>query len=175
MAPDEQDSGLKEATGQKPEEDINQVKEKLKELENQYLRLLADYQNLEKRTCQEKEDLYKYASEKTIEVLLPALDTFDYARSSVKPDSTVEKITEDFTLVFNMLLKCLKDIGLETIEATGIPFDPVIHEPLHQIPTNDLPNHTVMQILKKGYKLNNKLIRPALVAVSVKKEEGAKE
>ncbi|OGI19698.1 MAG: nucleotide exchange factor GrpE [Candidatus Melainabacteria bacterium RIFCSPHIGHO2_02_FULL_34_12] len=152
-------------------QEVQALKDKITEVENKYLRALADYQNLQKRTTQEKEDLYKYAAEKTIEILLPAMDTFDYARSAVKPDSPSEKIIEDFNLVFEMLLKCLKDIGLQAIEETGIPFDPVYHEPLHQIPTNELPDHTVMQILKKGYILNKKVIRPALVAVSVKQEE----
>ena len=151
-------------------EDIQKIKEKLSSLENQYIRLMADYQNLQKRTLQEKEELYKYAAQKTLEVLLPALDTFDYARSSVKPDSKQEKIIEDFTLVFEMLLKCLKDIGLETIEETGVPFNPFHHEPLHQIQTNELPEQTVVQVLKKGYMLNKKVIRPALVSVSVKEE-----
>lgn len=149
----------------------NEHTQKLANLENQYLRLMADYQNLQKRTAQEKEDLYKYAAQKTIEVLLPAMDTFDYAKSSVKPDSKPEKIIEDFNLVFEMLLKCLKDIGLEAIQDTGVPFDPFQHEPLHQIPTNELPEQTVMQVLKKGYMLNKKVIRPALVAVSVKEEQ----
>ena len=148
------------------EENIK-LKDKIKELENQYLRLLADYQNLQKRFAQEKEELYKYASQKTIEVLLPALDTFEYARQAIKPDSKSEKIFEDFNLVFEMFLKCLKDIGLEPIEETGIPFDPVYHEPLHQVPTSELPNHTIIQILKKGYMLNKKVIRPALVSVSI--------
>ncbi len=144
-------------------EDIQKMKE-------QYIRLMADYQNLQKRTSQEKEDLYKYAAQKTIEILLPALDTFDYAKSAVKPDSKPEKIIEDFNLVFEMLLKCLKDTGLETIDETGVTFNPFHHEPLHQIPTNELPEQTVMQVLKKGYMLNKKVIRPALVAVSVKEE-----
>ena len=148
--------------------EIQKLKDKLNDLEKQYLRVLADYQNLQKRTAQEKEELHKYAAQKTIEILLPALDTFDYAKSSVKPDSKSEKIIEDFTLVFEMFLKCLKDIGLETIEETGIPFNPVYHEPLHQIPTNELPDHTIMQVLKKGYVLNKKVIRPALVSVSIK-------
>ena len=146
------------------------IKEKLSNLENQYIRLMADYQNLQKRTAQEKEDLYKYAAQKTIEILLPALDTFDYAKSTVKPDTKPEKIIEDFNLVLEMVLKCLKDIGLETIEETGIPFNPFHHEPLNQVPTNELPDHTVMQVLKKGYLLNKKVIRPALVSVSVKEE-----
>ena len=149
--------------------ELEKIKEKLSQSENQYLRLLADFQNLQKRTSQEKEDLYKYAAQKTIEVILPALDTFDYAKSTVKSDSPSGKVIEDFTLVFEMMLKCLKDIGLSTIEETGVPFDPFQHEPLHQIPTDELPDQTVMQILKKGYILNEKVIRPALVSVSVKK------
>lgn len=153
------------------QEEYQKVKDELSKLEKQYLRLLADYQNLQKRTGQEKEELHKYAAQKTIEILLPALDTFDYARSSVKPDSKSEKIVEDFNLVFEMLLKCLKDIGLEPIEETGVPFDPIYHEPLHQIPTDELPDHTVMQVLKKGYMLNKKVIRPALVTVSIKEIE----
>ncbi len=160
---------LSETSTELPE-NIQKIKEKLSNLENQYIRLMADYQNLQKRTVQEKEELYKYAAQKTIEVLLPALDTFDYAKSSVKPDSKPEKIVEDFSLVVEMLLKCLKDIGLEPIDKTGVPFNPFHHEPLHQIPTNELPDQTVMEVLKKGYILNKKVIRPALVSVSVKEE-----
>ena len=149
-------------------EEIQKVKEKLGQIENQYLRLLADYQNLQKRTASEKEELYKYAAQKTIEALLPALDTFEYAKATVNPESSKEKLIEDFNLVFETLLKCLKEMGLEPIEETGIPFDPFFHEPLHQIPTNELPDQTIMQILKKGYMLNKKIIRPALVSVSIK-------
>jgi len=160
-----------EQTTSNPTCEVNpQSNEDLQKMKDQYLRLMADYQNLQKRTSQEKEELYKYAAQKTIEVLLPALDTFDYAKLSVKLDSKPEKIIEDFNLVFEMLLKCLKDIGLETIEETGIPFNPFNHEPLHQIPTNELPEQTVVQVLKKGYMLNKKVIRPALVSVSVKEE-----
>lgn len=151
-----------------PSQEVDKIKEKLSQIENQYLRLLADYQNLQKRTTSEKEELYKYAAQKTIEAMLPALDTFEYAKATVNPESSKEKLIEDFNLVFETLLKCLKDMGLEPIEETGIPFDPFFHEPLHQIPTNELPDHTVMQVLKKGYMLNKKVIRPALVSVSIK-------
>lgn len=152
-------------------EEIEKIKEKLTQSENQYLRLLADYQNLQKRTTQEKEDLYKYAAQKTIETILPALDTFEYAKTTVNPDATKEKLIEDFNLVFETLLKTLKEIGLKPIDETGIAFNPVYHEPLHQIPTNELPDHTVMQVLKKGYMLNDKVIRPALVSVSVRQQK----
>lgn len=148
--------------------ELDKIKDKLALSENQYLRLMADYQNLQKRAAQEKEDIYKFAGLKTIESLMPALDTFDYAKQAIKPDSKSEKLIEDFNMVFDSLLKCLKEIGLEPIEETGIPFDPIYHEPLQQIPTDELPEHTVMQILKKGYVLNKKVIRPALVSVSVK-------
>lgn len=163
----EEEKEVKEQSGES-----EKLRGRISELENQYLRVLADYQNLQKRTVQEKEELYKYAGQKTIEILLPALDVFDYARSTLKPDSKVEKIIEDFNLVFEMLIKCLKDMGLEVIDETGIPFDPQYHEPLHQIPTNELPDHTVMQVLKKGYILNKRVIRPALVTVSIRQEEG---
>lgn len=173
----EGESLLKDKDSNSPQsnQDIQKLKEKLAQAENQYLRLLADFQNLQKRTAQEKEDLYKFAAQKTIEVILPALDTFDYARTSVKPDSKIEKVVEDFTLVFDTLLKCLKDIGLETIDETGLLFNPFQHEPLHQISTNELPDHTVMQVLKKGYTLNQKVIRPALVSVSVKQDDKGSE
>lgn len=170
-----EEENVTNTTEEKPEAqeslgELKKVKDKLSQAENQYLRLLADYQNLQKRTAQEKEDLYKFAAEKTIESLLPALDTFDFAKASFKSETKSEKIFEDFNLIYEMLLKSLKEIGLESIEETGIPFDPFFHEPLQQIPTNELPDQTVMQILKKGYTLNKKVIRPALVSVSIKQE-----
>ena len=152
-------------------EEVQKLKDKLSQVENQYLRLLADYQNLQKRTNQEKEELYKYAAQQTLEALLPALDTYDYAKAALKPDVSSEKTVEDFNLVYESLIKCLKETGVELIDETGIPFDPVYHEPMNQIPTNELPDHTVMQILKKGYVLNKKVIRPALVSVSIKQQE----
>lgn len=151
-------------------DEVQKLKDKISQVENQYLRLLADYQNLQKRTSQEKEDLYKYAAQRTVEALLPALDTYDYARAALKSDVSSEKIIEDFNLVYESLIKCFKEIGIELIDETGIPFDPVYHEPMHQIQTDELPDHTVMQILKKGYILNKKVIRPALVSVSIKQE-----
>lgn len=163
----DQSTGASETSSLQSDE-LQKLRDKITQVESQYLRLLADYQNLQKRTSQEKEDLYKYAAQRTIEAMLPALDTFDYAKASLKPDTSSEKIIEDFNLTLEMLVKCLKEIGLELIEETGIPFDPVYHEPLHQIPTNELPDQTVMQVLKKGYMLNKKVIRPALVSVSVK-------
>ena len=166
----EQNTEASEATNTQTNE-LQKLKDKITQTENQYLRLLADYQNLQKRTSQEKEDLYKFAAQRTIEALLPALDTYDYAKAVRKADASSEKIIEDFNLVFETLAKSLKEIGLEMIDETGIPFDPVYHEPLHQIPTNELPDQTVMEILKKGYILNKKVIRPALVSVSVKKED----
>ncbi|MBI3309390.1 MAG: nucleotide exchange factor GrpE, partial [Candidatus Melainabacteria bacterium] len=149
------------------DKDSNNINEKLKELESQYLRLMADYQNLQKRTVQEKEDWYKFAGQRTIEALMPALDTFDYACNSISPESEKEKLIQDFKLVFESLIKALNEVGLEVIDETGIPFDPFYHEPLQQVHTNELPNHTIMQVLKKGYMLNKKVIRPAMVAVSV--------
>jgi len=149
------------------DKDSNNINEKLKALESQYLRLMADYQNLQKRTAQEKEDWYKFAGQRTIEALMPALDTFDYACNSINPESEKEKLIQDFKLVFESLIKALNEVGLEVIDETGIPFDPFYHEPLQQIHTNELPNHTIMQVLKKGYMLNKKVIRPAMVAVSV--------
>lgn len=151
--------------------EIEKLKEELKKHEDKYLRVLADYQNLQKRTAQEKQDLYKYAAQKTIEALMPALDTLDYARAHLNADSNVEKIIGDFNLVFETLLKSFKDIGLEPIDEVGVPFDPFFHEPLQQIHTNELPDHTIMKILKKGYTLNKKVIRPALVVVSVRQDK----
>lgn len=152
----------------------NDIRNKLNTLEDQYKRLLADYQNLQKRTTAEKEDIYKFASQKTLESLLPALDTVDYAKSSLTKETNIDQITKDFNLLLDMFAKCFKEIGVDTIEETGIPFDPFHHEPLQQIPTNELPPHTVMQILKKGYILNKKVVRPAMVSVSVENTNNPK-
>ena len=148
-----------------------EVNKKLSLLEDQYKRILADYQNLQKRTAQEKEDIYKFAGQKTLEALLPALDTLDYAKEHLKPETKAEKLIEDFNLLIEMFIKCFKEIGIQTIEETGIPFDPFSHEPLQQVPTNELPPHTVIQVLKKGYILNGKIIRPALVSVSIEEQK----
>lgn len=151
--------------------DSPEVKNELSDLENQYKRLLADFKNLQKRTVQEKEDIHKFAGQKTLESLLPALDTFDYAKAALNPDTDVEKLIKDFNLVFEMFMKCFAEMGIKPIDETGIPFDPNIHEPMQQIPTNELPEHTVMQIIKRGYMVHDRVIRPAMVAVSIEENK----
>ena len=170
-----EESALNETRKEDSQEESEKLKEKIKILEDRYLRLLADFQNLQKRTTQEKEELYKYASQKTIEALLPAIDNFDYAKVLLNSDSSTEKLIQDFGLVYESLAKSLKEIGLESIDETGILFDPFLHEALHQVVTNELPEHTIIQVLKRGYKLNKKVIRPALVTVSTTEKAENKE
>ncbi len=95
----------------------------------------------------------------------------DYAKAALNPDTGSEKLIKDFNLVFEMFSKCLGETGIVPIDKIDIPYDPFLHEPLQQITKNDCPDHTILQILKKGYSLNGKVLRPALVCVSIKSEK----
>jgi len=136
-------------------------------LQNQYLRLAADFDNYRKRQAQEREALLKYGAEDTLKKLLPILDTFERAQKSFSDMDDPEKIKENFDVLKKQFVEALEKVGLQKIDTIGKEFDPNFHEAAMQTPTNDHPDHTVIVELQSGYKLGERVIRPALVNVAV--------
>ncbi|MFA4989177.1 MAG: nucleotide exchange factor GrpE [Candidatus Omnitrophota bacterium] len=162
---EEKTVSLKESEYLKLKEDADKVKE----LTDKALRLQADFENTRKRLEKEKQDFVKFANEGIILELLNVLDDLERSVSLAethKDDLTV--FLKGVEMILAHLYEMLKEYGLKSIEAEGKIFDPHYHEALLQIEDKDLPEHTVVEEMQKGYLLNERVIRTAKVKVSKK-------
>ncbi|OGC13410.1 nucleotide exchange factor GrpE [candidate division WOR-1 bacterium RIFOXYC2_FULL_37_10] len=148
-------------------EEIIKKENENKELKDKFLRTLADFDNYKKRISKEKEDLLKFGNETLICELLPVLDCFDHAIASAKK-SNDENIIKGIELVKKQMIDTLLKLGVQEIESLDKPYDPHFHEAMSK-QESDKPENTIIQELRKGYILNEKLIRPAMVIVSAEK------
>lgn len=148
-------------------EAADKLQEKYDQLNNQYIRLAADFDNFRKRQEQEKEALLKYGAESTLKKMLEVLDNFERGKKAIETVEECDKVKECFNLTYKNFTDVLKKAGLEEINAEGVEFDPNFHEAVMQTPTSEKPEHTIIAELQKGYKLGNKVLRPSLVNVAV--------
>jgi molecular chaperone GrpE (heat shock protein) len=132
------------------------------------IRLAAEFDNYRKRTSRERLDLIKTAGEDLIQGLLPVLDDFNMALGTIAEASDLHAVCEGVDLIYRKLFKYLESKGMQTIEATGLPFDTDLHEAVTQSPVED-PNlkGKIIEILQQGYTLNGKVIRYAKVVVGI--------
>ena len=156
---------LKESEYLKLEEEVNLAKE----YEDRLLRIQADFDNTRKRLEKEKQDFIKFANEGIISELLNILDdlerTVDLAESSKEDLSAFLKGIE---MILAHLYEMLKNHGVKPIEAEGKIFNPDFHEALMQIENKELPEHTIIEVLQKGYLIHGRVLRTAKVKVSKK-------
>ena len=147
------------------EKAMEEVRSKLAEITDKYLRLQAEFDNFRKRTAKEKLDLTTTASENVIKDILPVLDDFERALQNMEKNGN-EADMQGVTLIFNKLKDTLKKKGLEEIEAMDADFNTDEHEALTLIPAPDESKKgKVLDVIQKGYKLNGKVIRFARVVV----------
>ena len=142
------------------------MQKKYEELNNQYIRLAADFDNFRKRQAQERENLLKYGAEETMKKLLEVLDNFDRGLKAIETMEDAQQIKDSYALVCNQMNDVLTKLGLEVINSEGQEFDPNYHEAVMQTPTSEYPENTVITQLQKGYKLGDKVLRAALVNVA---------
>jgi Molecular chaperone GrpE (heat shock protein) len=135
------------------------------QLRDQLMRKLADFDNFRKRTEREKADYFKYALADMIRSLLPVLDNFD--RALVQNTDENDEFRKGIEMIYKQLFETLEKSGVSVISEAGVPFDPTIHEAVMSEANPDVPAHTVIDVMQKGYFLNDRLIRPAMVKVSV--------
>jgi molecular chaperone GrpE len=154
------------------EELLERARELQKESEKNYdlyLRSQAEMDNLKKRNRKEKEDYLKFANESLIKEMLPVLDNLEKALSHSKNENTVHALKEGIKLTLKALKDTLSKSGLREVEALGEPFDPRFHEAVSQTDDPKAKPGIVLTELQKGYTLNNRLIRPAMVVVNSNK------
>ena len=157
----------KSAGGDKEEqkaEDNKAEEQKAEEQESErYMRLMAEFQNFKRRAAKEKSDIHAYANEKIIGELLPVLDNFERALEMENTDP--EGFAKGMDLIFQQLKTALEHAGLSEIQALGEDFDPNVHNAVMTEQSEELEDGKVSKVLQKGYKLNDKVIRPSMVSV----------
>ena len=155
-----------ESVEEAKKEEVDPLQEKYDTLNNQYIRLAADFDNYRKRQEQEKEALLKYGAENTLKKMIEVLDNFERGLKAIETVEDCEKVKECYNLAYKNFTDVLTKAGLEPIKAEGETFDPNFHEAVMQTPSTEHPEHTIIAELQKGYKLGDKVLRPTLVNVA---------
>ena len=133
------------------------------------LRATADLENFKKRAAREREEATRFANESLMKRLVPVLDNFDAALAAVGQNSaSAQSLQAGVAMIHQQLRNVLLESGLEEVDAAGKPFDPSWHEAVSEQESKDVPEGRVLQQLRKGYKLRDRLIRPATVIVAKK-------
>ncbi|MBX5436462.1 MAG: nucleotide exchange factor GrpE [Alicyclobacillaceae bacterium] len=144
------------------------LQEELESVRQQLLRVHADFDNFRRRTRQEREELQQFAARKLLEELLPVVDNFERALASVNAESQADSIRTGIEMVYRQLTAVLERQGVQPMNAAGQPFDPNFHQAVMQEPAAEgQPAGLVVEELQRGYLLHGKVLRPALVKVSV--------
>jgi molecular chaperone GrpE len=134
---------------------------------DRYMRAMADLDNFRKRTAREKDELRQYAASRVLEDLLPVIDNLGLGLAAAKqPAAEIKTLAGGIEMVLNQLKTALGNHGLTEINPAGQPFDAHQHEAISQQPSADVPEGNVVNVVRVGYALNGRLLRPASVVVS---------
>jgi molecular chaperone GrpE len=156
-----------EALQQELEDLRRRLEEQERENTDRLLRTMADFDNFRRRARQEKEDARLYANQELLLGILPIIDNFDRALAAAEKAGSSEALLEGVSMILRQMQDFLTKHGVSLIEAVGQPFDPSLHEAVLQAPaTEEHPAGTVAEEIQKGYTLNGRLLRPALVKVA---------
>ena len=156
-----------------PEEEIRRLREALEaktllaeEHRDRYLRGAAEFDNARKRAAREREEYTRYANESLLRELLPVLDNFERALQSARTEPTAAAVTAGVDLIQRELLRVLEKFGVTSFTSVGQPFDPERHEAIARVPAQGQPEGTVVDETARGYLLNGRVLRPAMVTVA---------
>lgn len=149
-----------------PEVSVESLKSEIDQLNDKYLRLNAEYQNYRKRVEKEKNDIFKYGSEKLFVEMLPIMDNFERALSASEQENIESKVLDGIKMIKKSLDELFDRNGVKKIDAMGMPFDPIKHHAVMTVESEDENNDHVIEVFQDGYALNDKVIRPSMVKVS---------
>jgi molecular chaperone GrpE len=148
--------------------EMESLRAELQERQDRFIRLQADFENFRRRTLKEREEAYQFGHQNLVKDLLPAVDNLEraieHARRSGRED--LDGLLQGIDLVQRDLVGVLAKHGVSEIEALGQAFDPALHEAVAQVEDATVPANTVVQVFQKGYRLRDRLLRPAQVVVS---------
>ncbi len=152
-------------------EELGRVNDEMARLQELYLRKLADFENYRKRQEREMSEFRQYAAAGIVRDCLPVLDNLE--RALAAPTGGEESVREGVGLVLRQFRDVLARHGLEEVDPDGEPFDPALHEAIQRRESPDVGENTVVEVFQKGYVLNGRLLRPAMVVVAVPGDTGA--
>lgn len=153
---DEMKKKIADAMSEKIQQEVQSEKDK-------YMRLMAEYDNYRKRTAKEKTEIYGDAVINCVSEIIPVLDNFERAFETECGD---EKFKSGMEMIFNQFKTIFEKLGVKEIEALNQPFDPNLHNAIKQVQNDDAESDTVCEVYQKGYMLNDRVIRHAMVAVN---------
>lgn len=131
------------------------------------LRLQADMENLRRRTRIDIENAHKFALEKFVDALIPAMDSMEMGLDAAQQEeANIESIREGLEMTFKQMIDILQNFNVERVDPLNEAFDPQLHEAMTMVPSPEHDSNTVMQVIQKGYRLNERLVRPARVIVA---------
>jgi molecular chaperone GrpE len=145
---------------------VDELKAKLDEADNRYLRLQADFDNYRRRMKLDFEAAEKYRAQAIILELLPAMDNFERALKAEVDNDQAKSLLQGMEMIYRSLLEAIKREGAEPIEAVGEQFDPHLHQAVMQVEAEGTESGIVLEEFQKGYKLKDRVIRPSMVKVS---------
>ena len=154
------------AQGTEESVSVDQLHEEIQRKNDEIIRLNAEMDNIRKRNAREMENLRKFALDKFTKELLPVVDSMEKAMQVDRDNTTVDQVLEGTELTQKILHKVLQSHGLEVIDPQGEKFDPEQHEAVSAVPSEDVQPNTVLDVFQKGYRLNGRVVRPAMVVVS---------
>jgi len=145
---------------------IDQLQADLAQAEDASLRAMADAQNVKRRAEQDVEKARKFALEQFSKDLLPVVDNLERALAAGGEEQAIKPIAEGVELTLKSFLDVLKKFHIEAVDPAGEPFDHELHQAIGMLPNADVEPNTVLEVMQKGYTLNGRLMRPAMVMVS---------
>jgi len=160
-----------EAEGEKKglfgkKEKKNPFKEKFEEMQDKYMRQVAEFENFRKRTDKEKAQMFDQGSANVLEKLLPVIDNFERGLATVPEDEKDSPFADGMNMIYKQLLKQMEDLGVTPIEAAGKEFDPNFHNAVMQVESDEVEEGFVAQELQKGYMYHDTVLRHSMVAVA---------
>ena len=165
VVPEAADAGGKEE--ESIEQQLEKAQETIKDYWDQMMRLRAEIENNRKRAERDVENAHKYALKSFVENLLPIIDSMEMGQTAAEADNaTLESIREGFALTMNMFVQVLEKNGLEQIDPMGEKFDPEKHQAISMMEVEGAEPNSVIEVMQKGFSLNERLVRPAMVVVA---------
>ena len=143
--------------------ELEQIRGERDALKNRLARLQAEFDNARKRDAKEKQDARDYAMQSAVEPFLGVMDNFQLA---LKSPGSAEQLRSGVELILKQMEEVLRGLNVQAVESVGATFDPRVHEALGSEERADVPDHQVIEEIRRGYKLRDKLLRPALVKIA---------
>lgn len=161
----------KEKEAEEAEEKATEEASAEEQESERYMRLMAEFQNFKRRAAKEKTDIHAFANERIVSDLLPVLDNFERAlgqEAEASENEELKNYAKGMELIFEQLKAALEKAGVKEIEALGEDFDPNVHNAVMTEQTDKYEDGKISKVMQKGYKLNDRVVRPSMVAVNKK-------